>query len=79
MTVRRRSITVALAPREDGVYEDARALSILTDKQTGHELAIALGRLEQTTLHIPDSIRDLKLALDAELIADPMSRRYMDE
>jgi len=78
MTVRRRGITVALAPREDGVYEDARAVIITTDKQTGHELALVLGRLEQSSLHTPDSLRDLKLALDAELIQDPAAKRHME-
>ena len=78
MTVRRRGITVALAPREDGVYEDARSVIITTDKHTGHELALMLGRLMQTTLHVPEQIVDLKLALDAELISDPAARRYME-
>ena len=52
------------------------ALSIIGDKQLGHDLALALMRLEQTTMNIPDSLRDLRLKLDAELVGDPASVRY---
>ena len=71
MTVRRRNITVTLAPRADGVYEDARELTIVIDKQGGHELALVLARIEQTTLHVHESVKELRKALDVELIGIP--------
>jgi hypothetical protein len=75
MTAWQGKIRVELAPRADDVYEDARELQITLDKQRGHELALALMRLEQTTLHVPEGIKLLRLALDAELINTPASRR----
>jgi len=78
MTAWQGNIRVELAPRADGVYEDARELRITLDKQRGHELALALMRLEQTTLRVPEGIKLLRLALDAELINTPGSRRECD-
>lgn len=52
-------------------------VTIVADKSLGGELALALMRLEQTTLHIPESIRDLRLRLDCELVGDPHSRQYV--
>lgn len=51
-------------------------ISIFGDKQLGHDLALGLMRLEQTTMHLPDSLHDLRLKLDAELVGDPQSRKY---
>lgn len=73
MTVRRQGIFVHLAPRAEGVYEDARELTIQIDKQTGHDLGVSLHRLFQTTLGVPERVRNLMLALDAELIGSPGS------
>jgi hypothetical protein len=52
-------------------------ISIFGDKQLGHDLALGLMRLEQTTMHLPDSLHDLRLKLDAELVGDPQSRKYI--
>lgn len=79
MTAWQGNIRVDLAPRADGVYEDARPLTITIDKQIGHELAIALSRLEQTTLQVPHKIRLLRLALDAELIQMPGAAQRFEE
>lgn len=58
---------------------EGKMVSILCDEQTGHDLALALSRFDQTTLHMPDTIRDLRLRLDAALVGDPRSRRYVKE
>lgn len=79
MTVRRRNMVVSLQPRHPDVQEDSRKLTIEIDKQTGHELALSLQRLEQTSLHVTPAIKDLKLALDVELIGDPASRNAIRE
>lgn len=56
-----------------------KLISILGDQQLGRDLALALSRFDQTTLHMPESIRDLRLRLDAALVGDPFSRKYVKE
>lgn len=69
-------VKVVKVKTESGVLR-SEIVSIVADKQVGHDLALALLRLEQTTLHFPDSIRDLRLRLSAELIHDPQSVQYI--
>ncbi len=52
----------------------AELVTIACDKQSGHDLALFL-----MTHHagLTESLQDLKMRLDAELIGDPASRQYL--
>lgn len=52
---------------------DRRSVDIGLTDQAARELSLAIKRLKQTSLMIPESVTELELALDYVLVGDPRS------